>query len=179
MPRPWVPPRLGLRSQRSRRRAAADRDYLAAAASHHGALQLFRGLGNLLGQAEALNRLGELATRTSATGPAGTCHTQALAIARDLGAAPEEARRLEGIGHSYLRVGNPAQAAAPLRDALAIYQRIGSPAAQRVEEALRQHGLCPASAHPAPTGQRPVNTGRHRTSATGRSSYIMPRSGAV
>jgi hypothetical protein len=35
--------------------------------------------------APALNRLGELATRTSA-------------IARDLGAAPEEARALEGLG---------------------------------------------------------------------------------
>jgi hypothetical protein len=71
------------------------------------ALELFRSLGHLLGQAEALNRLGELALRTSATGQAHDQHTQALAIARDISAAPEEARALEGIGNSHLREGNP------------------------------------------------------------------------
>ena len=34
-------------------------------------------------------------------------HTQALAIARDLSAAPEEARALEGLGHSHLQDGHP------------------------------------------------------------------------
>ena len=41
-------------------------DYPAAAASHRQALDLFRDLGNRLGQAEALNNLGELSIRTSA-----------------------------------------------------------------------------------------------------------------
>ncbi len=112
-------------------------DYPAAAASHQQALTLFADLGNRLGQAEALNRLGELSLRTSATAQAHDQHTQALAIARDISAAPEEARALEGIGNSHLQEGNPGHAAAHLRQALTIYQRIGAPAARRVQEALR------------------------------------------
>jgi tetratricopeptide (TPR) repeat protein len=108
-----------------------------AAASHQQALALFSDLGNLLGQAEALNRLGELSSRTSATARARDYHTQALAIARDIRAVPEEARALEGIGNSHLREGNPAQADAYLRQALTISQRIGAPGAQRIEETLR------------------------------------------
>jgi tetratricopeptide (TPR) repeat protein len=116
-------------------------DYPAAAASHQQALALFGDLGNLLGQAEALNRLGELSLRTSATGQARDQHTRALAIARDISAAPEEARALEGIGNSHLRDGNPGQAAAHLQQALTIYQRIGAPGAQRVQETLRGPSL--------------------------------------
>jgi len=116
-------------------------DYPAAAASHQQALALFRDLGNLLGQAEALNRLGELSLRTSATGQARDQHTQALAIARDISAAPEEARALEGIGNSHRPEGSPGQASAYLQHALRIYQRIGAPGAQRVQETLRSLGL--------------------------------------
>ncbi len=122
-------------------------DYPAAAASQQQALALFGDLGNRLGQAEALNRLGGLATRTSATGQARKRHTQALAIARDLSAAPEEARALEGLGQSHLQDGDPGQAAAHLRQALTIYQRIGAPAARRVQKTLHDHKL--ASALPA------------------------------
>jgi Flp pilus assembly protein TadD len=102
---------------------------------------LFADLGNLLGQAEALNRLGELSLRTSATGQARDQHTWALAIARDISAPPEEARALEGIGNSYLRDGNPGQAVAHLQQALTIYQRIGAPSAKRVEKTLRRHRI--------------------------------------
>ena len=105
--------------------------------SHQQALALFGDLGNLLGQAEALNRLGELSLRTSATVQAHDQHTRALTIARDISAAPEEARALEGIGNSLLQDGNPGRAAAHLRQALTIYQRIGAPAARRVQETLR------------------------------------------
>jgi tetratricopeptide (TPR) repeat protein/transcriptional regulator with XRE-family HTH domain len=116
-------------------------DYPAAAASHQQALARFEDLGNLLGQAEALNRLGELSLRTSATGQARDQHTQALAIARDISAAPEEARALEGLGNSHLQEGNLSQAAANLQQALTIYQRIGSPAARRVQETIHNHRL--------------------------------------
>jgi hypothetical protein len=57
----------------------------------------------------------------------------------------EEARALEGIGHSHLRDGNSGEGIAQLQQALAIYQRIGTPGAQRVQETLRQHALKPAS----------------------------------
>jgi tetratricopeptide (TPR) repeat protein len=123
-------------------------DYPAAAASHQQALAQFEDLGNLLGQAEALNRLGELALRTSATGRARGQHTQALAIARDISAGPEEARALEGIGNTHLQEGNPAQAAAHLQQALTIYQRIGAPAAQRVQETLQNHRLTSTTPQP-------------------------------
>jgi len=118
-------------------------DYPAAAASHQQALTLFDDLGNLLGQAEALNRLGELSSRTSATARARGYHTRALAIARDISAVPEQARALEGIGTSHLREGNPGQAAAYLQQALTGYQRIRAPGAKRVEETLRYHRLTP------------------------------------
>ena len=116
-------------------------DCSAAAASHQQALALFADLGNLLGQAEALNRLGELSLRTSATAQAHDQHTRALAIARDIKAVPEEARALEGLGHSHLQDGNPGQAAVHLQQALTIYQRIGAPAARRVQQTLQNHQL--------------------------------------
>jgi hypothetical protein len=96
-----------------------------------------------------LNSLGELASRTLATGEARDHHSQALAIARDIGAPLEEARALEGIGRSHLQDSNPDQAATHLQQALAIYQRIGSPGARRVRETLRQHAPGPAPPQPA------------------------------
>jgi hypothetical protein len=68
-----------------------------------------------------------------------------LAIARDLGGPLEEARALEGIGHSHLQDGNPSEGIAHLTQALVIYQRIGTPGARRVQETIRQHALKPAS----------------------------------
>ena len=125
-------------------------DYPAAAASHQQALQLCRDVGNRLGQAETLNSLGELSSRTAATRQARDQHAQALAIARDLGTAPDEARALEGIGRSHLQDGHASEGTACLRQALAIYQRIGSPAARRVQHTLRDHHARQASLTPAP-----------------------------
>ena len=61
---------------------------------------------------------------------------QALNIARDINAPVQEAQALEGIGRSHIREGNPAQGAAHLRQALAIYRRIGAPEAQGLETTL-------------------------------------------
>jgi tetratricopeptide (TPR) repeat protein/transcriptional regulator with XRE-family HTH domain len=117
-------------------------DYPAAAASHRQALNLFRDLGNRLGQAEVLNNLGELTTRSSAAHQqARDYHTKALAIAREISAPMEEARALEGIGRSHLQGGNPGKGAAHLQQALTVYQRIGAPAARRVQATLRDHGI--------------------------------------
>jgi tetratricopeptide (TPR) repeat protein/transcriptional regulator with XRE-family HTH domain len=124
-------------------------DYTGAAACYEQALELWRDLGNRLGQAESLNGLGELALRTSAADRARDRHTRALAMARDIGAAPEEARALEGMGNSYLHDGNRTEAAPYLGQALAIYQRVGVPAAGRVQETLLRHGL-PQPVHESP-----------------------------
>ena len=125
-------------------------DYPAAAASHQQALELFRDLGDRHGQAEVLNSLGELSSRTAASQQARDYHTQALAIAREIGAPLEEARALEGIGHSHLQDGHPSEGTAHLRQALAIYQRIGAPGAQRVQETLAAQRTGKTSQAPAP-----------------------------
>ena len=122
-------------------------DYPAAAASHQQALELCRDPADRAGQAETLNSLGELSSRTADARQARDHHAQALAIARDLGTPLEQARALEGIGHSHLRDGHTSEGTACLRQALTIYQRIGSLAARRVQETLlqfRQDNLAPA-----------------------------------
>jgi len=128
-------------------------DYPAAAASLQLALALIRGPRDGPGhtdtldsarcrsaEARSLNNLGRLASRTAEGRLARSHHSQALSLARGIGTPLEEARALEGIGQSHLQEGNPDLAVTPLRQALAIYQRIGSPYAQRVQETLRQHG---------------------------------------
>jgi tetratricopeptide (TPR) repeat protein len=115
-------------------------DYPAAAASFEQALELHRDLGSRHGEIVALNGLGELANRMSANGKARELHREALAKAIELGAPGEEARALAGLGRSQLGDG-PAEAARNLRDALAIYQRIGAPDAQAVQDTLDEHGL--------------------------------------
>ena len=111
-------------------------DYPTATASLTQALQLFRDLGDRHGQAEASINLGELLSLSSAHPAARDYHTQALSIARDINTAYQEARALEGIGRCHIEEGNPSQGAAHLRQALAIYRRIGAPAAQHVETTL-------------------------------------------
>ncbi len=115
-------------------------DYPAAAASAAEAIELFRDLGSRQDLAMALNSLGELSLRTTAAQDARSHHSQALAIARELGAPLEEARALEGIGRSFLH-RDAGEAGAHLRHALAIYERIGAPHAQRVQDTLTEHGL--------------------------------------
>jgi tetratricopeptide (TPR) repeat protein len=113
-------------------------DYPSAAASCQRALQLFCDVGDRRGQADALNSLGQLATETADTGQARRHHARALTIARDLDAPLEQARALEGLGRAHLHEGNPREGYDQLCQALTIYQRIGAPAAHRVEETLRQ-----------------------------------------
>jgi tetratricopeptide (TPR) repeat protein/transcriptional regulator with XRE-family HTH domain len=112
-------------------------DYAGAAATTRQALELVRDLGSRHGEAKALNSLGQVLTRTSLTSEARQHHQQALAIARDLGAPGQEAYALEGIGESLLNE-DPAEAGTFLREALAIYERIGTPDAQRVRATLAE-----------------------------------------
>jgi hypothetical protein len=109
--------------------------------SHQQALETSRELGHRLGQAEALNRLGELSSCTSASHQARERHTQALTSARDIDVPFEEARALEGLCRAHLQDGHAGQAAAHLRQALSIYQRTGSPRAEGIQDTLRDRGL--------------------------------------
>jgi tetratricopeptide (TPR) repeat protein len=115
-------------------------DYPAAIVRMTEALTLFRDLGYRHGLASALNNLGELSCQTSAPQEARDRHGQALAIAREIGSPLEQARALAGIGMSLLP-GRPAEATGQLREALAIFQRIGVPEARRVQDTLDEHGL--------------------------------------
>jgi tetratricopeptide (TPR) repeat protein len=114
-------------------------DYPAAAASHQQALALCHD-SDRGGQAETLNCLGELASRTADGRQARDHHARALAIAREIGILPEEARALEGIGRSHLDDGHASEGTAYLGQAHTIYQRIAAPAARRVQESLLQLG---------------------------------------
>jgi tetratricopeptide (TPR) repeat protein/transcriptional regulator with XRE-family HTH domain len=115
-------------------------DRAAAAANLAQALQLHRDLGSRQGESVALNSLGELSTAASAPEEARRCHSQALAITREIGAPLQEARALAGIGRSLL-AGHPGDAAGPLREALEIYRRIGTPDARGVQDTLDEYGL--------------------------------------
>ena len=127
-------------------------DYPAAIASLTQALEMFRHLGDRHSQAQVLNQLGELLSRSADSRQARDHHTQALTIARDISAPLKEARALEGLGRCHLQDGNASAGAAQLQQAIAIYQRIGEhPAAQRVQETLRDHAT--GTALPPPGGE--------------------------
>ena len=111
-------------------------DYPAATASFTQALQLSDELGDRPGQAGASINLGELLSLSSAHREARGYFTRALSIAHAVNAPVLKARALEGIGRSHIREGNPGQGKMHLQQALAIYQRIGAPEAQRVETTL-------------------------------------------
>ena len=117
--------------------------YAAAHASQQRALELYRTLGARDGAAEALNGMGELALAQASATAANALYwyEQALAIARDVDVPLEAARALEGIGQCQLRNGHPNQAGPNLREALAIYQRLRSPLAQRVQATIQEHQL--------------------------------------
>ena len=116
-------------------------DYPAATASHARALKLYRDLHNRLGEANALNNMGELSLVSATPAEALARHNQAHAIATDIASPLEEARAQEGIGRCHLQDGQTVEGAASLRHALAIYQRIGSASAGRVQTTLRGMGL--------------------------------------
>ncbi len=119
----------------------ASQVHTAAGVSLIHALELFRNLGDRAAQAEILNLLGDLALASASPAKARIRHNEALALAVEVASPFDEAHALEGVGCCHLREGQADQAAALLRQALEIYQRIGSPQARRVEALLRDHGM--------------------------------------
>jgi tetratricopeptide (TPR) repeat protein/transcriptional regulator with XRE-family HTH domain len=114
----------------------ATNDDHSAAGSYAEALELYHGIGFRLGEAEVLNDLGEMSLASAQSGDARSYHEQALAIAKEISSLPEQARALEGIGRNG-RPGDPAaEDTRSLRDALVIYEQIGSRRAQRIKELL-------------------------------------------
>ncbi len=104
------------------------------------AVELYQGLGDQSGEAEALNNLGELALRTGDHERARDLHSRALTIATQIAAPREQARAHEGIGRSYLSEGQQELGETSVRQAVQIYQLIGSPHATRAAKLLRGQG---------------------------------------
>ena len=135
-------------------------DCPAAEASHTRALQLYRDLGDRSGQSEALNNIADMVRGTGQPALARPYYQKALAIATSIAAQHEQARALEGLSRCRTLEGNPREGHEILRQAVAVYQRIGSPRARELEQELREP---PAGHHstgeprdPEPAGQ-PVN----------------------
>ena len=120
-----------------------------AAASHAAALGLYRALGIELGVAESLNGQAELAMAFGRPEQAAGWHEEALRLVRTNPA--ERARALEGLGRALLGSGQPERGLTRLAEALAIYERVGSPFAEQLAALVRAPG--PAEGAPANTAE--------------------------
>ena len=113
-------------------------DYQAAEASHTRALQLYRDLDDRSGETEALNNIADTVRGTGHPAQARPYYQKALEIATSIGALLDQARALEGLGLCHALEGNRSEGRKILSQALAVYQRIGSPHARELEQELAQ-----------------------------------------
>jgi tetratricopeptide (TPR) repeat protein/transcriptional regulator with XRE-family HTH domain len=127
-------------------------DYQAAEASHTRALQLYRDLDDRSGEAEALNNIADMVRGTAHPAQARPYYQKALEIATSIAAQLEQARALEGLGLCHALEGNRTEGRKILSQALAVYQRIGSPRARELEQELRQPTADAAGADSRPAG---------------------------
>jgi tetratricopeptide (TPR) repeat protein len=114
-------------------------NYPVASNSHEKALKLHQGLGHRTGEAETLNNMGDLSLAAGSSAEACAHYMKAHAIAVMITSALEEARALEGIGQCQIRDGRFHEGFITIRQALAIYRRLGSPNAQYSEKLLHDH----------------------------------------
>lgn len=128
--------------------AKAVGDYEAAAERYDLALRLFSELGNASGEVRILNHMGSLAYASGAPGLAFARYREAHATATAIGMRPEEARAAEGMGQYLINAGDTIGGVGYLRQALEIYQQLGSFNAERVQRAID----AATAASPAPTG---------------------------
>jgi tetratricopeptide (TPR) repeat protein len=87
---------------------------------------IYRDLGSLGGEVEALNKRGTLHRVSGELAQAEGCHRQALELAREIASSWDEAHALAGLGRCTLAAGPTSQAEVLLRQALEIFQRIGA-----------------------------------------------------
>ncbi|MFC7303178.1 cyclophane-containing RiPP biosynthesis TPR protein HaaT [Streptomyces monticola] len=100
-------------------------------------LSIYRELGDRCGEAEVLNHWGDLLRSTGRQDEGRTQFEAALHLARDIRSPLEEARALDGLGRCGQAIDGPSRAEPILREALAIYRRIGAePAAAEIERLL-------------------------------------------
>jgi tetratricopeptide (TPR) repeat protein/transcriptional regulator with XRE-family HTH domain len=103
----------------------SDGPWAEAITLHEAALQAARHLGDRLGQAGALNYLGDLRRLTGEYPPAAQAQEQALGIYRDLGNRLGQANALNYLGMVRLATGEYPAAAQAQEQALGIYRELG------------------------------------------------------
>jgi tetratricopeptide (TPR) repeat protein len=115
-------------------------DHKTAFASLARALDLYYDLDYPFGIAQVLNTTGELLLKFALFSDAHAKHEKARITAIALKCLPEEARALEGIGWCHLRDGNSSDGTQSLREAILIYNKVGSFGAKRVQGLLDDYG---------------------------------------
>jgi DNA-binding SARP family transcriptional activator len=101
-------------------------DFPGAAQVLGESVAVLREIGDRGAEAEALNETGALHLARGAPGPARDCHEQALGLARAVGSPWDEAGALAGLARCDRADGRLAAAAAGLREAERIFERIGA-----------------------------------------------------
>jgi tetratricopeptide (TPR) repeat protein/transcriptional regulator with XRE-family HTH domain len=116
------------------RRLTADGSGAAEAVGE--ALSIYRDIGDRNGQAAALNETATLHRDRGELDQATACHQEALTLAREIRTPWHEAFALAGLGRTQLAAGRATDAADDLRQAQAIFQRIGAAEAATVTAEL-------------------------------------------
>jgi tetratricopeptide (TPR) repeat protein/transcriptional regulator with XRE-family HTH domain len=111
-------------------------DYPAAARALDQVLDICRDLGDPGGEVTALNERGTLHRVSGDLARAEECHRQALSQARVIASSWDEAQALAGLGRCALAADRVTRAAALLKHALEIFQRIGAAEAPELRAEL-------------------------------------------
>jgi tetratricopeptide (TPR) repeat protein/transcriptional regulator with XRE-family HTH domain len=107
-----------------------------AAQGFQRTLASFRRAGDRHNEAWALNGLGEVDRLTGRPAAAIARHTEALALATQVNYRPQQSRAHEGLGNAFHDLGDSGSARDHWRQALAIYEDLKLPLAERVRERL-------------------------------------------
>ncbi|WP_405180765.1 tetratricopeptide repeat protein [Nocardia sp. NBC_01377] len=122
----------------ARAQAATSTNTQSATELFERALSIYRQIGSREGEAETLNDLGTLMTQIREPTKGQQFHQQALELAREMQSPLEEARAREGLARCWVQRGSPAHAIDELRDATAMYTRIGAAEKERATTYMAQ-----------------------------------------
>jgi hypothetical protein len=90
-------------------------------------LPLFRNVGDVLGEANCILSLGDIALERSDHDAACARYEEALPLFRNVGSVLGEANCIQSLGDIALRRSDPETATARFQEALGLYRRIQDP----------------------------------------------------
>jgi tetratricopeptide (TPR) repeat protein len=105
-------------------------------------------MGDLTGQAKALNDLGKVLLSTGDLEQARAQHATALKLASQAGCKNEEAQAYDGLADTYRAAGQEDAARAHWQQALAIYTALAVPEATQVSTKLDEISASVSSTPP-------------------------------